>query len=79
MDAIITPPRSPRFPVLGEEGPFEGLCASGAEVVPAAEDVASVCVSVGVEVGEEGEHFCCVAAAAEDDEDVGWCAAAAGR
>lgn len=32
-----------------------------------------------IERGEEGEHFCRVPAAAEDDEKVGWCPAFAGR
>lgn len=45
---------------------------AGAEVVAAADHVAPMCVCLGIEAGEKREHFCSMAAAAEDDEEVGW-------
>ena len=53
--------------------------STGAKVVAAAYHVGSVCVVGWVERGEEGEHFRRVTAAAEDDEEVCWGAAFAGR
>lgn len=49
---------------------FEFTGFGGAECVPGTDDVGAVDVSVGIEGLEEVEHLGCVAAAAEDDEDV---------
>lgn len=57
---------------------LEADCFLHAKVVAGGNDVAAMGVGVWVEVAEEGEHFGGVAAAAEDDEDSGWCAAFAG-
>ena len=51
---------------------FEIRCSYRAHCVAATEDVGSVGVAVWFQAVEHGEHFCCVAAAAEDDEEVGW-------
>lgn len=57
------------------EASLKLLRSPGAEVVAASDDVGSVGVVGWIEGGEEGEHFGCVAAAAEDDEEVRWGAA----
>lgn len=48
------------------------------ELVPATDDVAPVRVAAGREVVQERKHFGCVAAAAEDDEEVCWSSAFSG-
>ncbi len=63
---------------LAIQGELEIFGSSGAEVVFAADDIASVGVAGGIETAEEGEHLGCVAAAAEDDEEVGGCVAFSG-
>lgn len=63
---------------LAIESELEIFGSTGAEVVSAADDIASVCVAGGIETAEEGEHLGGVAAAAEDDEEVGGCAAFSG-
>jgi len=45
--------------------------SASTKFIPAAHDVTSVRINVGVEVCEEGEHLCCVASTAEDDKEVG--------
>ncbi len=63
---------------LAVETELEFCGSAGAEVVSAADYIAPVRVRGGIEAGEEGEHFGCVAAAAEDDEEVCGCAAFSG-
>lgn len=93
MDAVI-PPRDPchlfsfyfgkadnlllRL-LLSAKTSLKLLSFSSAEVVTTADHVGSVCVMGRIERGGEGEHFCCVPAATEDDEKVGWCPAFARR
>lgn len=59
--------------------PFKLVSPGRAEVVPAPGYVSPVRVVRWVERREQGEHFGRVAAAAEDDEEVRWRAAFAGR
>ena len=61
------------------EPTFEFPCSSCAEVVACPDHVGSMCVMRRVERGEQGEHFGRVAAAAEDDEEVGGRPALTGR
>lgn len=59
--------------------PLKLMSFSSAEVVAAPNHVGSVRVVGRVERSKQGEHFRRVPAAAEDDEEVRWCAAFAGR
>ena len=61
------------------EPTFEFPRSSGAEVVPRPDHVGSMCVMRRVERGEQGEHFGGVAAATEDDEEMGGRAALTGQ
>ncbi len=52
---------------------------SSREVVPTADDIASVCVGVRIEAGNERKYLCGVTTATEDDEEPRGRAAFAGK
>lgn len=66
------------LPAFFHQISLEVLGFDSAEIVVITHDVAPVGVNIGIEIGEERKHLCCVPAAAEYDEEVDRHAALAG-